>query len=547
MPGAMSLRIAYKAPRISVRDFSGPAGVKPPVFESGLDAIRFGLEQFAHITARSVTAEGIAGTVNFVAAPAGGGNGDFSYSSVAMEGIKDGKIASVRVDGVKFNFTTQAAGKTDKLTGNLENAASYDVDTAALAAILNPQPGDDRYIRAYRQATMGPYTFTTAQGVRAHIDGVTIDDVGARPARMQLAALLAMFPGAGTQPTPAEAREMMEKVAGLYEGLHLGNAEIRGMSVETPQGPLTLSALRYNLDNGKADFAIEGVAGNTPMGPFKMGRLALKSFDIAGMMRLFAQLATPGQPPSPAQSLALLRALEGIEIKGVVAPFKTTGKQVTIDTVSLNWGQFVGVIPTQAHLVAKMVSPVDATDPSQKPLLDAGLDTLAVDLDLGAAWTEASGNLALSPATIDIGNLFKASAGVSLAHVPRGVFSPELPQAMQNAAQVEIGTLELNLHDAGAVDLLVAQFARSHNVGRDAARAAIVDNIKASGQPIAGATPEGTAAVEAISRFVETPGQTLVIKLTPRAKAPVLQLLQLLKTDPATALAEFKIEASTGL
>ena len=547
MPGAVSLRIAYKSPRISVRDFSGPAGVKPPVFESGLDAIRFGLEQFAHITARSVTAEGIAGTVNFVAAPAGGGNGDFSYSSVAMEGIKDGKIASVRVDGVKFTFTTQAAGKTDKLTGDLENAASYDVDTAALAAILNPQPGDDRYIRAYRQATMGPYTFTTAQGVRAHIDGVTIDDVGARPARMQLAALLAMFPGAATQPTPAEAREMMEKVAGLYEGLHLGNAEIRGMSVETPQGPLKLSALRYNLDNGKADFAIEGVAANTPMGPFKTGRLALKSFDIAGMLRLFAELATPGQPPSPAQSLALLRALEGIEVKGVVAPFKSTGKQVTIDTVSLNWGQFVGVIPTQAHLVAKMVAPVDATDPSQKPLLDAGLDTLAVDLDLGAAWTEASGNFALSPATVDIGKLFKASAGVSLAHVPRGVFSPELPQAMQNAAQVEIGTLELNLHDAGAVDLLVAQFARSHNVGRDAARAAIVDNIKASGQQIAGATPEGTAAVEAVSRFVETPGQTLVIRLTPRAKAPVLQLLQLLKTDPATALAQFKIEASTGL
>ena len=547
MSGAMNLRVVYKSPRISVRDFSGPAGVKPPAFESGVDAIRFGLEQFAHITASSVTAEGMTGTVNFVAAPDVSGKGDFSYSGVAMEGIKDGKIASVRVDGVNFTFTTQAADKADKRTGKLESAASYDVDTAALAAILNPQPGDDHYVRAYRQATMGAYTFTSAQGVRAHIDGVTIDDVGARPARMQLAALLAMLPAAGSQPTPAEARKMMEKVAGLYEGLHLGNAEIRGMSVETPQGPLKLSAIRYNLDDGKADFAIEGVDANTPAGPFKMGRLALKSFDIAGMMRQFAQLATPGQPPSPAEALALLRALEGIEVKGVVAPFKTTGKQVTIDTVSLNWGQFVGVIPTQAHLVAKMVSPVDATDANQKPLLDGGLDTLAVDLDLGAAWTEASGNFALSPAAIDIGNLVKASAGVSLAHVPRGVFSPELPQAMQNAAQVEIGTLELNLHDAGAVDMLVAQFARSHNVGRDAARAAIVDNIKASGQQIAGATPEGTAAVEAISRFVETPGQTLLIRLTPRAKAPVLQLLQLLKTDPASALAEFKIEASTGL
>src|SRR5262249_6860630 len=274
-----------------------------------------------------------------------------------------------------------------KLTGKLENAVSYDIDTAALVAILNPQPGDDRYFRAYRQATMGAYTLTSAQGVRAHIDGATIDDVGARPARMQLAALLAMFPAAGTQPTPAEARELMEKVAGLYEGLHLGNAEIRGMSVETPQGPLKLSAIRYNLDNGKGDFAVEGIDARTPNGPFQMGRLAVKSFDIAGLMRLSTQLATPGQPPSPAQALAMLRLIEGVEIKGVVAPFKTTNKQVSIDHVSLNWGQFVGVIPTQAHLAAKMAAPVDATDPAQRPLLDAGVDRLALDLDLGAAWT----------------------------------------------------------------------------------------------------------------------------------------------------------------
>ena len=40
------------------------------------------------------------------------------------------------------------------------------------------------------------------------------------------------------------------------------------------------------------------------------------------------------------------------------------------------------------------------------------------------------------------------------------------------------------------------------------------------------------AAVEALARFIESPGQTLIIKLTPLAKVPALQLIQLLKTDP---------------
>ena len=51
----------------------------------------------------------------------------------------------------------------------------------------------------------------------------------------------------------------------------------------------------------------------------------------------------------------------------------------------------------------------------------------------------------------------------------------------------------------------------------------------------------------ALARFVESPGQTLVIKLTPLGKVPAMKLFQLLKTDPLVALAQFRIEASTGL
>ena len=93
----------------------------------------------------------------------------------------------------------------------------------------------------------------------------------------------------------------------------------------------------------------------------------------------------------------------------------------------------------------------------------------------------------------------------------------------------------------------VAQYARSQNVGRQAARRAIVDNIRASGEKAAAANPDAAAAVEALARFVETPGQTLTIKLTPLGKVPALQLIELLQTDPLVSLAQFRIEASTGL
>ncbi|RTM12519.1 MAG: hypothetical protein EKK33_16155, partial [Bradyrhizobiaceae bacterium] len=138
-------------------------------------------------------------------------------------------------------------------------------------------------------------------------------------------------------------------------------------------------------------------------------------------------------------------------------------------------------------------------------------------------------------------------ARFALANVPRGLFTIDPAQAMGQAAQVETGAFELSLRDSGVVDLVVAQFARMQNVSRDAARSAIVEMIRAQGEKIAGSSVDAGGAVDALAGFVETSGQTLTIKLTPRAKVPLMQLMQLSRSDPESALAQFKIEASTGL
>ena len=194
-----------------------------------------------------------------------------------------------------------------------------------------------------------------------------------------------------------------------------------------------------------------------------------------------------------------------------------------------------------------MSSPLDNTDLGQQALVAAGVDILKIDSDVGATWTEASRAFVLEPVTLDLSGIAKASLRVSLANVPREVFSPNAVQAVAMAGQIEAGTIEFTLRDTGGIDLAVAQQARTQNISRDAARRAIVEGIRSGSEQAAGANPDAVAAVEAIARFVESPGQTLNIKLTPLGKVPALQLMQLLKTDPMVALAQFRIEASTGL
>ncbi len=389
MAAPAEFHLAYKMPRVTVKDFSGPASLpQRPASSSALDLYRFALEQFAGISASSISLPDLAGTFDLNSTTRIGA--DFSYSDLRTEGIKDGKIAVMRLASLAYNVNTQQAGKADKLSGRVEKLASFDIDMRAMAAILDPQnASDDRYHSVYRQATAGAYAITTGQNQHILIEGLTIDDVALRPSRLQIPALLAMLQN--RPPTPEQMREMIEKIAGLYEGLHVGNYELRGMSTETPQGPFKMSAIRFNLDGGRGDLVLEGLDVTTPSGPFKVGRFALKSLNAANLMRVSALFANPAQRPPPEQALQLFQVLEGAEVKGVVAPFKDGKKTVKIDAINLNWGQFVGSIPTKAHLDARLASPVDPTNPAMQPLAIAGVDTMAIDANLSAAWDETSG------------------------------------------------------------------------------------------------------------------------------------------------------------
>jgi hypothetical protein len=481
------------------------------------------------------------------------GSGDYAYSDVALRDIKDGKVAAATVERVTVSATMSNAGKAEKLSGEVAKIAAYDFDAAAVAMLLDPAHAkDDKYYRAYRQMTVGTYTANFATGMKMRIDGMVADDIGLRPSRLQfpqLMAIIAEAPPPGTTPTPAQLRDLLDKVAGIYEGIRIGRAEVTGLQVETPDNPLRLATIRLtNLENGKlAEFAVEGLDGRSPQGPVKVGRFALRSVDVANLMRVAAQMSGTNQPPSSDRLLALLAMVDGTEIKGLVAPYKNSNRPVNIDTLNLAWGAFVGPIPSRLRITLKMSGPVDATDPDPfKMLAAAGMSTAAINLDFGATWNEAAKSFSLDPATVEIGNVATAAARVSLANVPREVFSLNPLQFAIMAAQVEAGTIELAVRDIGGVDLAIAQQARAQKISPDAAKRAMIESIKTNGMAMASVNPDAMAIAGAVTRFIETPRGTLTIKLVPKGKVAMMQLLDALKGNPLAALSKFQVDAQTG-
>jgi len=548
------LRTSYQAPRIEVSDYSGPAGPMRRLEASSLaDVYRFALEHFAAVSATSIVAPTL--TMKFASTESGApaGIGDYTYSDVALREIKDGKIASATVERASFKAAVNAAGKTESLTGEIANIAAHDFDASAMLAVLDPaRAKDDKYYRAYRQLTVGTYAASLQNGFKMRVDGATVDDVGLRPSRLQFPQLMAIVeaaPPPGTTPTPEQTRDLIGKVAGLYEGIRIANASIRGFAMDLPDGGFRLAAIKLaNLENGKiAELAFEGLEGKAPQGPVTMGRFALKGVDIANLMRSSARLSGSRQKPSPEELLGLLALLEGAELSNLVAPYKKTGKPVTIDTLNLSWGQFVGPIPTRARATVKMNGPVDASDPEPFNLLaDSGFANASLDFDLGTAWNESGRSFALEPAALNIGNVLTATARLSLANVQRGTFSLNPLQAAIMAAQIEAGPVELVLRDTGGIDLAIRQQARRQNVSVEEARRALTDKIGDAAVQVASANPDAMAVAGAVIRFIENPRGALTIKLTPKGKVAMMEIVQAMKDSPVAALGRFRVEAAAG-
>lgn len=547
------LNYAYKAPRVELVNVAGPtAPLRRLDPKAPGELYRFWLEHFAAVSASSVSAPSVSAAMRPVAANAPGA-GDYSYTGLTLRELRDGKIAAFGVDRTALTFAIETAGKRDTITAEIEKLTAQDLDSAGALAMLDPaRARDDQVIRVYRQVSAGAYSASSTSGMRVRLEGIAADDIGVRPSKLRFADLMALLdalPPPGTTPTPAQTRDLLEKAAGLYEGMYLGSAQLRGLAVETPDGPVRLGAIRLGkLDNGKlAELAVEELDGRAPQGPVKIGRFALKSLDIAQLLRLAGQFAQSGVDPAPEQVASLALLLEGTELTGLVAPYKDTGQPVNIDALNLSWGQFVGPIPTRARATLRMSGPVDLADPEPfRTLASTGITSTVVSADLGAAWAESARTFALEPLTLEIGNVLTAAARLSVGNVPREIFSLNPLQVAIMAAQVEAGPIELALRDTGGIDLAVAQYARAQNLSREAARRALLDNIRTSAMQMASANPDALAIAGAIARFIESPGGTLSIKLTPHRKVAAMSVIEMLRSDPLAALGQFQVEATNG-
>jgi hypothetical protein len=556
VPGQRGFRVEQKAPSIVLTDFSARP-FTPTKVGSLFDLSRLWLEQFSSITATSIEVPSLTVTMTATEGPPGVSS-EYKYTNLVVRDVRGGRFAEATMDGVALR--SSLGGPHTELSGEMGKSSILDGDVGPVLAVLDPsRPRSDDYQRVYRQMKIGPYTVRMGNITTVSVDSIVAEDIGLRSSKLKLDDLLFITDVASVPnmvPSPAQASVLFDKVASLYEGLYLGKLDAQGFRIDggAMGEKFKMSALRLDrLENGRfREIAIEGFNAKPPFGdPLDLGRMAFKELDIAKMLRLMPQLAPPGprgQGPSPEQVTALLSLLQGIEVKDVAIPDPATRRLIKVDTFTASWGQYVDGIPTQGRVTVKVGVPLSAfgQEPLFQTLASNGVSSLTVAFDLGSVWTEASQALTVEPGTLEISNLISVSLKASLKNVTRDALSLDPMKSMPAIFLVEAGPIELSVRDLGLVDLLAAEMAREKGAAPETGRALLLESMAMKRQGLASTSPDLEKLFQAMDRFVQGKGETLTIKVTPKSRVGVMELMTASQVSPDALWNSFNIEVATG-
>jgi hypothetical protein len=563
-PGRPRTVVQQTAPSVTLTEFSARP-VAPRKVVTALDGARLWLEQFRAITAArieipSLTVTMTADNVGRTSAPS---FSQYTYANLVLREVGDGKVAEATTDGI--SLSGNVGPPFFVLKGEIGKSSVLDADVAPLLAFLDSSRSakTEGYQRVYRQVSMGPYTLQMGvdprTGMSMRVDGIVAQDVGLHPGKLSLDDLmfLSEITGSagppGTLPVqPGQLTMLVDKMAGLYEGVSLGRLQMQGLSVTGPRERVKLAALRIErMENGRlGELVFDGLDARPPVGdPVSFGRFAFKGLDLANLLRLLGtELTTPpGQSPSFDRIARMYTLLEGFEIKGIEVLDPSTRRKALIDASVTSGPSIAGLLPTNVRSAFKVSIPLSLSAPEPlNMLVAAGFNAVAAEADLGMRWDEAAQSLALEPASLEVAGIMAVSLKGSIGKVTRDLFSTDVMKAMEVAVATDIGPIELTLRDLGIVDILAAEVARSRGQGPEAGRSLLLENWTRNAERQTQLHPSARPFFDAVGRFLQGKGETLTVRLMPRGRVRVMALAEALRLTPDGALlAAFDIEASS--
>lgn len=500
------------------------------------------------------------------------------YRNVTLSDIADGRIAKYTVDNASYDIEMElpnSAGERQEKHMVVSTGAiiGQDFDAAYIARLYTEKAGpqDKEAKPVYGPLSIKNISFSEGDG-RFSYDEIRSDGFTARmPAEPLLDTLKTLTTLETTdEPSPQERQAIFAKSLSVLDMIGNSNMQLLGLKADVPNESEGSAGKRViggidridmQMESRKLSFGLYGLSMKSGDDTIEVGEASLNGFDWSATIDGLSQIV--GLDDTQIETFAFTRLMPelgrvrvgGINVD-VATPEKTeetTGDmpervQFKLKNFEMGLTKPYNGIPTDIEIRQDELSVPIPLNSSEEVFIEArklGLESLALSYALSAGWNEPNKNLLIR----EISLRGKDFGSINLSGLVSG-FTEEFFAFDVGRAQAALFGLagrevKLTIRDEGMMAKAIKLYALQNEMTEDQVRGTLTMVSSMMLQQIAAEQPKLQSAVEALVRFVSTPGKLVVTVKATGANGLGLLDLVAASEDPMGLLDKVEIQATS--
>jgi hypothetical protein len=477
-------------------------------------------------------------------------NNRITYKNFTIDGMKDGKIASVSAGPLSLQ-TPSPEGLVDMRVAAIEATG---MDLGAMIRVYDPSAyaggvGDMVWHPVLAKASYRNVEMELP-GARVAIDGIAMDDFRMRQPKESFGSF---FDTIMLNPQMSESElnqpAIKKQILNMFAAFGIGRFAVSGVNV-TASGIDRLQLGDFHINDlssdGLGEMGIGGLDGLVEgQGAIKVGRFAFGGISFPSIDAILAAMEA-SDAHMPVDERALMPKLGFVDARGLEL-VSTDFPRMGMASFRADLGKYVGVVPTSVSVALDGLDvPVSLMDrEARENFTRLGLDRIQASYGLKLSWDEATQVLAIPDFHVAVAKLGGVSGSVTLG----GLTRPDLlanGNFMGAAPNLSLINAKLTFTDDSVVDKALAMLAAKLKFPPDKIRQQFADalpfllSITVLTDPTmmkifrqSGLLGKVTPAIKA---FMATPGSSITATFAPVKPVALESIAPMVQTTPETVI-----------
>lgn len=470
------------------------------------------------------------------------------YKNVTLSDIAGGRIAKYAVDNANYDIQMEfpdSTGEAQKKhvvisTGTI---VGQDFDAGYMARLYAEKAGpEDKDAKpVYGPLSVHKIAFSEGDGRFSYDEMRSYGFTARMPTEPLLDTLKALATINTTdEPSPQERQAIFAKGLSILDMIGKSNIQLLGFRADVPNESegsvgkrvmVGIDRMDMQVDSRKLSFGLHGMSMKSGNDTIEVGEASLDGFDWTSTIDGLSQII--GLEDKQIETFAFTRLIPelgrvrvgGIKVD-IATPDKTeetTGTvpervQFSLKNFEMGLTKPYNGIPTDIEIRQDELSipiPVNSLEEVFVEARKLGLESLALSYVLSAGWDEPNKNLLIRQISLRSKDIGSVNLSGLVSGFTKEFFSFEVGRAQAALFGLAGREMKLTIRDEGMIAKAIKLYALQNEMTEDQVRGTLTFVSSMLLQQVAAEQPKLQSAVDALLRFISSPGTlTVTVKST---------------------------------